>query len=369
VSHAPFAPSATKRWLACRGSFGLSLQVPEPPETVYAEEGSRLHGLAAAYLNTPNDPVMSAGDWEAIKPYLCYAADRIAVSDFACIEQRLEYSPLLFGTPDLMMGFNDVDEPGGLLEIVDLKTGAGILVNAEENEQLMTYAWMALVAFRKVGRDFERVRLTIVQPPDEDRPVKSWDTTAERIFEHAERCVQAIDEALAGGAELVPGDHCRFCKAKPTCPKLRGEVVEALGGGLPTTMTPLALAVWLDRAERMEGFIKAVREVGHALASAGAVVPGWVLKPKRATRQWDDEDAVLEIARRRKIKIYQDKMLSPAMAEKAHANLPQELRDHIVAVSSGMNLVRGENPPEVLKPEATKMDKLMANMALMKHRR
>ncbi len=371
MSHAPFTPSATKRWLNCQGSFPLSLLMPPEVESTYAEEGSRLHGVAAEWLTRPaNHSLVPRHDYETLKPYLDYATRRIAVSDFVAIEQRLDYSPLLFGTPDLLLGFSGAHSSGDVLEVVDLKTGAGIMVDAEENEQLLTYAFMALVKLRKLGRVFDRVRLTIVQPPDEANPVKSWECSASRVMEHGARVEAAIARALEGDPPIVPGEWCRFCRAKPVCPKLRGEMVEALAGLTPATMTPASLAQWLDRSDRMEGFIKAVREVGHTLVGAGVNVPGWTLKPKRATRQWDDEDKVLEIARRRKIKIYQDKMLSPAMAEKAHPNLPQELRDRIVAVSSGSNLVRGEAPDTVnVKPEATKTERLMANFKLMQHRR
>lgn len=363
MSHAPFSPSATKRWLNCQGSFGLSLQVPEPKSSTDADEGTRLHGVAAAVLTGAPLVKLSAEDRETLKPYLDYVGRLMKAADWHKIEQCLEHSPLLFGTPDALFGF--VDER--LLEVVDLKTGAGILVDPVENEQLLTYAYLALSRLG-LGK-YDKVRLTIVQPPDEGRVIKSWDTTTKRVWEHGHAVEQAIENALAGGAELVPGEWCRFCKAKPTCPRLRGEVVEALGGALPSTMTVGSLAQWLDRADRMEGFINNVREVGHTLASAGVAIPGWTLKPKRATRRWDDEDAVLEIARRRKIKIYQDKMLSPAMAEKEHKNLPEEIRQHIVAVSSGMNLVRGEAPVEATKPDAPKMEKLMANFKLMKYRK
>lgn len=366
MSHAPFAPSATKRWLNCKGSFGLSLQVPEPPEGEYAAEGTRLHALASAILQGDQTPAGAGDDLEVLSPYLTYAQQRIGKADWHNVEKTLQHptmGTLLFGTPDLLLGVTKED----VLEVVDLKTGAGILVDPEENDQLLTYAYLALLCLPLYK--YTNVRLTIVQPPDEGNEVKTWLTSAKRVWEHGRKVEAAIAEALAGGAELVPGEWCRFCKAKPTCPRLRGEVVEALGGALPSTMTVASLAQWLDRAERMEGFIKNVREVGHSLAEAGVVVPGWTLKPKRATRQWDDEDAVLEIARRRKIKIYQDKMLSPAMAEKAHPNLPQELRDRIVAVSSGTNLVRGEAPVVVHKPEASNMEKLMANFKLMKHRK
>ena len=75
---------------------------------------------------------------------------------------------------------------------------------------------------------------------------------------------------------------------------------------------------------------------------------------------------MLEIARKRRIKIWQDKLLSPAMAENEHPNLPQELRDQIVAVSSGTNLVRGNAPHAVTAPDASPMARLVANLNLKK---
>ena len=368
--HAPFPPSAAKRWMTCTASFALGLQVPEAPESEYAAEGTRLHDVAAGVLTgahtgaTPEDRAF-------LKPYLTYAAQRMAkAADFA-IEERLNHSPLLFGTPDLRLLFNGkVNLPNGLLEIVDLKNGAGIMVEPKENEQLMTYAYMALVK-RLPGYTPKNVRLTIVQPPDEARPVKSWDTTSERIAEHGAAAEAAIQTALEGRGELQTGDHCRFCKARAICPKLRGDVVEALASGLPATMSKASLGHWLDRAERVEGFIKDLREIAHRTAEEAMMtgkpgIPGWMLKPKRATRQWADEDKVLEIARRRRIKIWQDKLLSPAMAEKAHPNMPEELQQQIIAVSSGSNLVRGESPHKVLAPDASPMAKLAANLSLKK---
>jgi hypothetical protein len=210
---------------------------------------------------------------------------------------------------------------------------------------MLTYAYLAVNKMPAKHRP-RLVMMTVVQPPDEKEPIKSWVTTVEVVMKHGAQAEAAIETALAGQGEYVPGKHCRFCPAKPICPALRGEVIEALGDVAPKTLPPAALAVWLDRVERMEGFIKSVREVGHDVASKAHSqkvpgIPGWVLKPKRATRSWADDELVLRIARRRKIKIWQDKLMSPAMAEEAHPNLPDELRQQIVAVSSGSNLVRG----------------------------
>lgn len=364
-THAIFPPSSAARWMKCTGSFGLSLQIPEPPSSEYAEEGTRLHTVASTYLAP--DAVVKIGDedFDFLKPYFDHAEElrcRVGEEDTFEIEKNIRYSDWLSGTPDLI---TLIDRQ---MEVVDLKGGFGIMVDPVENEQMLTYAFLALAdryaTFPRLtakqlrsylndpGWDWpETVTLTIVQPANEAEPVRSWETTVERVLDHGVAIEEAIATALEGRGELVPGDHCRFCRAKAICPKLRGEVVEALTM-LPSTMTPAQLAVWLDRAERMEGFIKSVRELAHDVAATAIEkgtqgIPGWALKPKRATRSWADEEAVLAFARKRKIKIWQDKLMSPAMAEKEHPNLPQELRDQIVSISSGTNLVRGKGPVQV----------------------
>jgi hypothetical protein len=304
---------------------------------------------------------MTEAESEFLLPYTghCFSLMRDAL--WFAIESRIEHSQLLSGTADFLAIVDST------LHVVDLKTGAGVMVDPAENDQLLAYAYMAMVASTVIT---PRVVLTIVQPTDEGKPVKSWETTADVVLAWGTKAEAAIQAALQGASELVPGEHCRWCKAKPVCPKLRG-VLDTLPAGLDVReLSPEMTADVLERADLVLQFIDAVRAHGHDLASRGITVPGWTLKPKRATRSWADEDAVLEIARRRKIKIWQDKLMSPAMAEKAHPNLPQELRDQIVAVSSGTNLVKGDPAPAVvLKPEASKTERLRANLNLLKYRR
>jgi hypothetical protein len=374
-THAPFAPSSATRWLTCTGSFGLGLQLPEAPDSAYAAEGTRLHDVAAAILRGTKDyfpgGVVDPADHAFLLPYLGHAAKVLKAykksGGVVRIEERVEHSDLLFGTPDLIA----IDDEW--LEVVDLKTGAGIMVEPEENDQLLAYAYMVLLKRKRFDLPMPKgVTLTIVQPPDEAKPVKSWETTSTFVLAWGVKAEAAIRAALAGSFDLVPGEHCRFCKAKPVCPKLMGHVVEALPV-VVRELRPERLAGWLDKADLMQQWLDSLREVAHDLASSGHPIPGYELKPKRATRQWVDEDKVLEIARRRRIKIWQDKLMSPAMAEKAHKNMPEELTACIVAVSSGSNLVKSKGNPQAplvaLKSEAEPMAPLMANLALLKHRR
>ena len=374
-SHAPFAPSSATRWLKCQGSFALGLQLPEPPEGPYAAEGTRLHDVAAALLRRQVPAVKQEPEDNAfLEPYLIHCEILKQCSNRWVVEERQEYSNLLFGTPDFVALGPD------WLEVVDLKTGAGIMVEPEENDQLLCYAWMALKKLyaqqpgKKAVPKFKGVRLTIVQPPDEENPVKSWETTSDHVMAWGVKAEAAIQTAIEGSFNLVPGEHCRFCKAKPVCPKLMGHVTEALPV-IVRELRPDKLAGWLDKADLMQQWLDALRETAHDLACAGHPIPGYELKPKRATRSWVDEEKAAAIARAKRMKIFQPrKLMSPAMAEKAHADLPEELTSLIVAVSSGSNLVKSKGPKTqaplvALESEAKPMDKLMANFALMKHRR
>jgi hypothetical protein len=321
--------------MTCPGSFGLSLQLPDAPSSSYAEEGNRLHDVAELMIS--DDSVVREvkhADMEAVMSYVLWCRDLIKEASAYGVEEYVAHSELLGGTPDFWAVVDDT------LNVVDLKTGAGIAVSPEGNYQLMVYAYMIMKKLDPFAP--KMVRITIVQPPISDEP-QHWHISADELMSFGEDMQDAISEAIGGSTHLVPGEHCRWCKAKPTCPKLLGTVTEALP--IPVaTLKPALLGEWLNKAELLQQWLDALRERGHQLAQAGQEIPGWKLKPKRATRQWVDDEKVLEIARRRKIKIWQDKLMSPAMAEKAHPNLPQELRDEIVAVSSGTNLVRDDNP-------------------------
>ena len=369
-SHAPFAPSSATRWLKCQGSFALGLQLPEPPEGPYAAEGTRLHDVAAALLRRQVPAVKQEPEDNAfLEPYLIHCEILKQCSNRWVVEERQEYSNLLFGTPDFVALGPD------WLEVVDLKTGAGIMVEPEENDQLLCYAFMVLND-RPTWRP-KKVRLTIVQPTDEDKPVKTWETTSAKVMHWGSRAKAAIQAAIEGSVQLEPGDHCRFCKAKPVCPKLMGHVVEALPV-VVRELRPDRLGYWLEKADLMQQWLDSLREVAHDLACSGHPIPGWELKPKRATRSWADEEKVAELARSKRLKIFQPrKLMSPAMAEKAHPNLPEELTSQIVAVSSGANLVKSKGKPQALpvameseaNPEQAKLKSVMGNLALLKYRR
>ena len=110
-------------------------------------------------------------------------------------------------------------------------------------------------------------------------------------------------------------------------------------------LTPAQISDILDRAPLVEKFIEAVR--AHALDAMeknAAVIPGWQLQPKRASRKWIDSTAArqaLTDAGLTDSQIFETELISPTAAEKL---LPKEQRvildDLTAKVSSGLTLAR-----------------------------
>ena len=153
------------------------------------------------------------------------------MKDLIGIESRLEYNENLFGTADLVL----VGEKR--LLIGDLKTGAGNIVSPVENKQLMTYAGMALKTLKQFP---EEVHLAIIQPPDEENPLKVWKTTPEVIFDH----MVQVEQAMLSD-HLSAGTHCRWCPCRASCPELHALATNAASLDLDG-LTP---AGWKDALE------------------------------------------------------------------------------------------------------------------------
>jgi hypothetical protein len=139
---------------------------------------------------------------------------------------------------------------------------------------------------------------------------------------------------------LRPGDHCRWCRAKATCPTLRADVTATVSDTVPATpedfaditptITPPAdtghdeatwLAVCLSRVDLIEDWCKSVRAEALRRLSDGLPVPGFKLVAgKRGNRQWANPDEAEKVLREQfrlpVEKAYDLKLISPTSAEK-----------------------------------------------------
>jgi hypothetical protein len=363
--------STAKRVINCPGSVALVDKMPPQPSSSYADEGTLLHdiiadvldakGTAESYLGRKhNDAVLTE---DLVENKLRPALDALDAIDpdvrmTFMVESRVGFGDLLpdvFGSTDLL---GRIDNRAIVL---DWKFGDGVAVDVEENPQLLFYAAAAMrtpqTKWAFEGAD--EIELIIVQPPS----VKRWVTTPKRVKAFEAELVAAVKAAMKPDALLAVGDHCRWCAAKPVCPLMTGAVdrmVKAKLEALPAEQ----IARYLEMVPMVESFIKDLQQLAHGMLEEGQPVPGYKLVPKRATRQWVNEDKAVAFLSSAGVEAWgEPKALSPAQAEKALKKAKIELpADLVVAVSTGNTLAPESDPRPAVLQIGQMLSKAMAKI-------
>jgi hypothetical protein len=352
--------STAKRVINCPGSVALVQKMPPKPSNKYADEGTLLHNVMAELIMSEEPPEYYIGTryedqiltFELVEEKILPALRALDVIDPEHkmeieAETRVGFGDLLpgvFGSTDL------IGRLGNRAVVLDWKFGDGVMVEVEENPQLMFYAAAAMRtpeaqwAFEGVTE----IECVIVQPPE----IRRWVTTPERIAKFELELVQAVKQAEKPDAKLTVGDHCRWCAAKPICPKMTGAVDRALKVQLDNLDAP-KISAYLKNADMLEDWIKDLRALAMQMLESGAKLPEYKLVAKRAIRSWtDDEKAKVALfaVGLTESEVMETAVVSPAKAEKAlkkrKLGLPEDL---VVAISSGNTLASVDDPrPEVM---------------------
>ena len=322
--HALLSASGAHRWLACPPSATLEAGLPESSSSA-AEQGTAAHELAewklrrALHDAPTTKPVSSWHDAEMetlTDDYVAFVQERLRDVRQACadpqvlIEQRLDFSHVVpggFGTGDCVI----IAEP--TLQIIDLKYGQGVMVEAEHNPQLMLYALGALHAFGDLY-DIETVAVTIYQPRRSN--VSTWTIPVTELETWAEQVVKPRAAlAASGDGEFAPGEWCRFCKLAPTC-RTRAEANLALAKhefAPPAELTDAEIAQLPD----LKAWAADVE--AHALSLAvnqGKTWPGFKLVEGRSIRKYVDESAVAKTAEAAGVDVWDRKLKTITALEK-----------------------------------------------------
>lgn len=345
--------STAKRVINCPGSVALCAKMPPKPSSKYADEGTLLHNIISEVLDKGQTPESFLGmKYEDVVFTQQLLEDKLlpalALLDEVDPTKEMEYAvetrvgfgdflPDVFGSTDLL------GRIGSRAIVLDWKFGDGVAVEAEENPQLMFYAAAAMrtdeVSWVFDGAD--EIEMIIVQPP----MIKRWTTTKERVFAFEKELKQAVKEAMQPDAKLNHGEHCRWCAAKPVCPRMTGAVDRALKSQIES-LDVVHIGAYLKNADLLEQWITDLRALAHQVLESGKEVPGWKLVAKRATRQWvNEEQAVKELFTSLGDEVYTKKVVSPAQAEKLLKARGEKLpADQVVSVSSGSTLAPVDDP-------------------------
>ena len=303
--HAYLSASSSDRWTHCPPSAKLNAEVQERASP-YALEGTCAHSLCEYLVlealgrecqnPTENLDVYNSEMQDAAESYRDFFLEQVTeakkscADPVVCVEQRVDFSkwvPQGFGTAD---GLIVTD---GYLQVIDMKFGVGVLVDAKENTQLSCYALGGIDLYDGLY-DIQKVRLTIFQPRREH--YDTWDTTKEELLSWAENTLApAAKLAMKGEGEFAAGDHCRFCKVKDTCRTRAEYYLDMVGDAFkePETLTVYEIASLLPKLSGFVSWADDIKEYALRQAIAGTKYPGFKVVEGRSNRRYSDEEQAI----------------------------------------------------------------------------
>lgn len=308
--HAPLSASARARWSKCGPSFRLGRDLPEPPATEDAAEGTRRHEWlefllrnavtnAAEYIDvvdvangTPAHALTKEGAAAVqVALELTYKLLEPAEQTELYIETAFKFpgmDPDLGGTGDVCV----INKTMATLDIVDFKNGRW-LVDAIDNKQLGQYAVGAQLAFKPIF--FRRIRIHVVQPKDYENPVKLWEIDAARLFD--ERLALEADAARAKDPKspFVPGEHCRFCKVSyhQKCTVVRELAQKHAAEGFKPITDRAELKARLDALPAIKQYVEDLEQYARDEIKAGRGDFGKKLVAFQKRTAWAGDPAVI----------------------------------------------------------------------------
>lgn len=316
TAHALLSASASKRWSCCPPSARLHAKIEQrvgPTTSAYAEEGTLAHSLAELKLRKEIGELNQFSYDEqhkalgSIPPemegYTDYYADEVMARYYeACktcpdaqlmVEVQVDLGPWVkegFGTSDAVIVSDNI------LDVIDLKYGAGVKVHAEDNSQLRLYA---LGTYNLLGAlySFDQVRTTIIQPRVEDG-VSSELMDLVDLRTWGQWIKGRADLAWQGQGEFSAGDHCRWCAARPLCKERARHAMDITRYGFdsPDVISEDELPGILRCADVAIEWLKDVQAYALARAKDGVDIRGYKLvRGRKPGRKWGDEDEARNI--------------------------------------------------------------------------
>lgn len=306
-AHALLSASASSRWLNCTPSVRLEEQFPDVT-TEFAEEGTLAHEIGELKLRKYYVEPMSMRTFNTrlnkMKKQELYQDEMLRHTDtyleylkgitlaltttpYVAVEKRINYSDYAeegFGTVDCMIIASDT------LYVTDFKYGKGVPVSAEDNPQMKLYALGALTEYSFLY-PIKRIKLAIIQP--RLNSISEFELTAEELLAWGEEIKPIAKKAFAGEGEFVPGEHCKFCKAKAQC-RARADQYTALEDFKqmkPPLLSNEEVGQVLEKAISIESWVKALKEYALVESLKGVEISGWKAVEGRGSRSFTDLDA------------------------------------------------------------------------------
>ena len=330
TQHAKLSASGSHRWLSCLGSVDAEKSFKDFSSAA-AQEGTAAHELAEIVLQNGGNchalidkPLIETNTHTVTEEMADYVQEYVdyvtSVGGEQFYEERVDFSewvPEGFGTSDVI-AIN-----GETLDVIDLKYGKGLRVDADENSQGMLYA---LGAYNEYGMiySFKTVRIHIVQPRLDH--ISVWEISIEDLLKWGAWVAEQAQTIQEGGAPRNPGEkQCQWCKAKAACPAIKSYAENIIMSGfdeldspMPDTLNDDELRAALESKKLIVSWLDAVESLVNERLQKGEAFEGFKLVAGRSLRKWGDEEAACDTLEAcLGNEAYERKLLTPAKAEKA----------------------------------------------------
>ena len=313
MSHALLSPSSAHKWMVCTPSARFEARYPDK-ESVYEAEGTKAHALCARLLILASramtlyvaekiidyrlsklDESFDEEMKEAARGYAMFVLTDYFERKEKVGEARLEVEVLLDLGEFIPEGFGTSDAviiSGNTLHVIDFKYGKGVRVEAENNPQMLIYA-VGAYSFYNAIYDVDEVLTSIYQPRINN--ISTASMTGAELMAFAENLKGIAEKASKGKGEFVPGDHCRFCRARQHCKALAGWAEELRSNLDANELQPHDIQMILLRSNAIMSWLSAVEDYALESAMAGNAIPGFKIVEGRSVRKYSDENKVAEV--------------------------------------------------------------------------
>ncbi len=394
AEHSEYSPSGSSRWLHCTASIEYlkTFKRVQGEPNFYAEEGTCAHELSAHCLENDmdakelvssrfNDIFVDTEMTKETQKYIDYIRNQDTWNSTVWVENRISLQhlePNMFGTADaIIFSFDEFEIEDGVhlitkgeLEVVDLKYGRGVVVEATDNTQMMIYALGALAHLAKHKIKFHPsfdVKMTIVQPraPHELGPIRSDYMTIAQLKDFQVEVKASIKESKSKIPVFKATEKgCRWCEAAPFCKahanhnmeiaKIEFSEFELSPADFkktrpePKELSETDLVNIMAHTKAIEYWLKGITAYCLERLQQGKVVPGYKLVYGRSNRAFKDQKEVEKILSEygtEEERVYNTKFLTVAQLEKELTDEEWKLIKELIFKPQGKLSLAKESDP------------------------
>ena len=302
MQHAKLSPSSSSRWLQCPASLTYDA---DDKGNEMANRGTAIHQIGEGLLNGEEFQVkqtikVDLGDsnqYFVIDDDMLLEAQNYAnyCNDYngsMSVEKRVDLTmlyPDTFGHVDCVV----FDSLTNHLHIIDLKTGR-VPVSANENTQLMLYAYGILVELEDDFEIVDTITLHIVQDNEKCHNTNSWTLSSGDLR-------RWIDDVVKPAISLVDSDNpiykpsdsaCLWCPGRTQCKALNDMIIESFDKCDTLTDDEMIKVLKLEKV--IASTIKSYRNKLEEQLLTGEVIEGVKLIESKPRKKWIDEDDALK---------------------------------------------------------------------------